>query len=206
MNKNIRGFTIVELLIVIVVIAILAAISVVAYNGIQQRAKNTQRIAAAKEWQKRIIAYTAANGTYPTSSLGNHFCLGGDGYPTDLDANADVDCNTSANVKHPLASINAAYSTLGSLPVYPGDKLDIGSGTTAVGISVRAYDTLDPAGAAKTQYPMLWYWLAGSGQDCILRPVLANVSGGLQQTTAINSGSSAGNTGCVIALPDPATL
>lgn len=37
--KTPRGFTIVELLIVIVVIAILAAISVVAYNGIQTRAK-----------------------------------------------------------------------------------------------------------------------------------------------------------------------
>ena len=37
-----KGFTIVELLIVIVVIAILAAISVVAYNGIQDRAKQSQ--------------------------------------------------------------------------------------------------------------------------------------------------------------------
>lgn len=34
-----RGFTIVELLIVIVVIGILAAITIVAYNGIQNRAK-----------------------------------------------------------------------------------------------------------------------------------------------------------------------
>lgn len=40
--KNKQGFTIVELLIVIVVIAILAAITVVAFNGIQQRAKNQQ--------------------------------------------------------------------------------------------------------------------------------------------------------------------
>lgn len=38
-----KGFTIVELLIVIVVIAILASISVVAYNGIQKRAKDSQR-------------------------------------------------------------------------------------------------------------------------------------------------------------------
>ena len=42
MNKSIRGFTIVELLIVIVVIAILAAISVVAYNGIQDRARQSK--------------------------------------------------------------------------------------------------------------------------------------------------------------------
>lgn len=37
------GFTIVELLIVIVVIGILAAITIVAYNGIQERARDSQR-------------------------------------------------------------------------------------------------------------------------------------------------------------------
>ena len=37
-----KGFTIVELLIVIVVIAILAAITIVAYNGIQTRARNSK--------------------------------------------------------------------------------------------------------------------------------------------------------------------
>jgi prepilin-type N-terminal cleavage/methylation domain-containing protein len=41
MRKNISGFTIVELLIVIVVIGILAAITIVAYNGVQNRAYDT---------------------------------------------------------------------------------------------------------------------------------------------------------------------
>ena len=35
------GFTIVELLIVVVVIAILATITIVAYNGIQNQAKDS---------------------------------------------------------------------------------------------------------------------------------------------------------------------
>ena len=41
-TKKQTGFTIVELLIVIVVIGILAAISIVAYNGVQERARVTR--------------------------------------------------------------------------------------------------------------------------------------------------------------------
>jgi prepilin-type N-terminal cleavage/methylation domain-containing protein len=201
------GFTIVELLIVIVIIGILAAITIVAYNGIQQRAKNSQRITAAKEWQKRIIAYTATNSAYPAGTIGGHSCLGSDGYPTDLDANADVDCHSSGNVKHPLAAINTAYATLGSLPIFPGDKLESGTGYgTVAGISVRSAETLDPAGTPKLLYPMLYYWLLGANQDCTLRPVLAPVTGGYQQTSANFTSSSTAGTLCIIALPDPANL
>jgi type II secretion system protein G len=63
-----RGFTIVELLIVIVVIAILATISIVAYSGIQQRARDTIRLSDIKTLSKAIELFYADNGNYPMSN------------------------------------------------------------------------------------------------------------------------------------------
>lgn len=63
-----RGFTIVELLIVIVVISILAAITVVTYNGIQDRANETIGKADAVNSRKLILNYKAMHGTYPTQN------------------------------------------------------------------------------------------------------------------------------------------
>lgn len=71
-----RGFTIVELLIVIVVIGVLAAITVVAFGTTQQRANNTQTIAAMKEYVKAFNLYAHDNGGYPQQTG----CLG-EGYP-----------------------------------------------------------------------------------------------------------------------------
>lgn len=67
MRKD-RGFTIVELLIVIVVIAILAAITIVAYNGIQNRAKTSSAQAAANVILKKAEAANAAGTVgYPAA-------------------------------------------------------------------------------------------------------------------------------------------
>lgn len=59
------GFTIVELLIVIVVIGILAAITIVAYNGIQARAENTKTVNSVTAYARAIRSYAAINNTYP---------------------------------------------------------------------------------------------------------------------------------------------
>lgn len=80
-EKSLRGFTIVELLIVIVVIGILAALVIVSYNGIQQRAADASRTADLSMYYKAILAARINTGqslvqiTGSGWSVGN--CIGG---------------------------------------------------------------------------------------------------------------------------------
>lgn len=68
MSKNTSGFTLVELLIVIVVIAILAAISVVAYNGVQDRARTSAVQSDLNDARKRLMLYEVEHGRPPVTA------------------------------------------------------------------------------------------------------------------------------------------
>jgi type II secretory pathway pseudopilin PulG len=59
----------VELLIVIVVIAILAAITIVAYNGITGRANTSAAASDAEQAAKKVVAYSLTNGDQYPSTL-----------------------------------------------------------------------------------------------------------------------------------------
>jgi general secretion pathway protein G len=60
-----RGFTIVELLVVIVVIGILASIVIVAYNGVQSKARDNIRKQDLQTISKAVELFYADNGRYP---------------------------------------------------------------------------------------------------------------------------------------------
>lgn len=64
--KQQKGFTIVELLIVIVVIGILATLVIVTFTGIQQKARNTKRQTDINAINSHVEAFYAQNGYYPT--------------------------------------------------------------------------------------------------------------------------------------------
>jgi type II secretion system protein G len=66
-NIHAKGFTLVELLIVIVIIGILVSISIVAYNGSQGRARDSLRQNDISELSKGLELYYLDNHKYPTS-------------------------------------------------------------------------------------------------------------------------------------------
>jgi type II secretion system protein G len=63
-----QGFTIVELIIVIVVIGILAAITVVGYRGSQDRARDAARQNSLTDIRNALEAYRAETGNYPNEA------------------------------------------------------------------------------------------------------------------------------------------
>lgn len=66
LKKRNQGFTIVELLIVIVVIGILALLVITTYSGIQAKARNSKRQSDVKSLQTQLEAYFSQNGYYPS--------------------------------------------------------------------------------------------------------------------------------------------
>ncbi len=93
--KRRSGFTIVELLIVIVVIAILAAISIVAYNGIQNRAYDTTVQSDLSTLSKKMSVDASTSGNYVLPTASTEFSASKSAY---MDVNNLYVCiNTSTN-------------------------------------------------------------------------------------------------------------
>jgi len=78
-KQKLSGFTIVELLIVIVVIAILAAISLVTYNGIQARGNDARIRSAANQLEKAMLAWSLDNGSVVRGGSGSTVAAGATG-------------------------------------------------------------------------------------------------------------------------------
>lgn len=135
MTKQIKskGFTIVELLIVIVVIAILAAITIVAYNGIQNRAHTTAQKTAAENVAKKIESYNAINSKYPDFGAAGTFTSA---------LNGVTDSSLSGSGLKLLAAAPNSSSADGEVTVYAcDDDSTAPTGTGSVtGFVIAIYD------------------------------------------------------------------
>ena len=107
-NRNQQGFTIVELLIVIVVIGILAGLVITTFTGIQQKARNTERQTDVKAIHGQVEAYYAQNGRYPTlANLNDSTWRGANMKGLDAEALKDPKGSAQTLVATPAASAYA---------------------------------------------------------------------------------------------------
>ena len=103
LKKRNQGFTIVELLIVIVVIGILALLVITTYSGIQQKARNSKRQTDAQSLQTQLEAFYSQNGYYPSLTDMNSSTWLGTNMKS-LDQNALIDPSNPTQSKTLLAA------------------------------------------------------------------------------------------------------
>jgi len=143
-----NGFTIVELLIVVVVIAILAAITIVSYNGITGRANSSAAKATAVSVQKKAELYASdgPTGQYPmlytnltTAASNTPYYLSGVNFTTNPATNPTSD-NGKTTVKFVTCGIGSsttAPSTISAIVTATGNTISyynylVGNGAVEV--------------------------------------------------------------------------
>ncbi|MDD2225097.1 MAG: prepilin-type N-terminal cleavage/methylation domain-containing protein [Candidatus Shapirobacteria bacterium] len=72
-NKNIFGFTLVELLVVISIIGILTMIGAVAYSGVQKKARDVERKSNLDALSKALMMYYNDTGFFPALTFDQLF-------------------------------------------------------------------------------------------------------------------------------------
>lgn len=158
LTPHAQGFTIVELLIVIIVIAILAAITIVAYNGIQQRARNSQVISGTNAYLKTLHEYYAVHSQLPTSSG----CLGAN-YPSN-----QCWVGTSGTW-----SVNATLDS--NLSEFLSTKPTLATSLFSIGIG----DNTRAGALYNSSTKQVVYYLQGAGQNCSISGATGVTEGGI---------------------------
>lgn len=175
MKNSAHGFTIVELLVVIVVIGILTAIGIVSYVGVQQNANNTKTTTDARTVVNLVESYQSTFGAFPASATS---C-----------ATRDNHCTTDTGVVRSTAntSLMTELSKIGT----PPESARIKAANGAYGVTYTWEPTRTIGGVV---YPVrIEYFLQGSEQSCGIDNVANGTITGFSTTgySASFTGSSA---------------
>ena len=76
MIKNKKGFTLVELLVVVAIIGLLSTLAVVALGNARQKARDAKRVSDIKQVQTALELYFSDVGSYPVQAPASALTLG----------------------------------------------------------------------------------------------------------------------------------
>jgi len=135
LKRKQSGFTIVELLIVIIVIGILAALVLVTFSGVQQKARNTERVTDIKATASHLETYNAEKGYYPTeANLNDATFISGELKGLDPAATCDPQATgTNNNVGTPPCHFNNGTGALTASGQYGYSASPAGCDDTTTG-------------------------------------------------------------------------
>ncbi|PID31617.1 hypothetical protein CR983_00230 [Candidatus Saccharibacteria bacterium] len=146
MKNMYRGLTILELLVIVTVIAILASVSFITYNGVQRRASESVVLAALKQSAESLNVFYSRNNDYPPNLAGTDY-IPPEGAVLTLYTNAPTvrvhsSLNTAQNAQLFINACNAnmpvvsGSTTYNTVCYYDGSNIHIkGEGSSGVSFS-----------------------------------------------------------------------
>ena len=113
--RNKSGFTVIEILVVILVIGIISTISIVVYGNIQKNAQTSKITSATRNFHQGIKLYALRNNTLPVVGLKNgwnYMCLGRtEDYPANATFQSGECINGNSGTVTPHRFVSVEFNT-----------------------------------------------------------------------------------------------